>query len=321
MGLPISIASRMRIPLIAAPMQGVSGPELVSTICRNGVIGAFPTFNARTPEQLDYWLTIIGQACAEPSSAPCCPNIVMRRSAEALQTEVDILVKHRVKIVLASVGSPEAIIPQLHDIGCTVLTDVASMRHAEKAIKVGADGLVLLSAGAGGQTGWLNGLSFARAVRAIYDGPIGLAGGISDGHALWAAQVVGCDFSLMGSPFIATHESMASDGHKEMVVASGIDEIRLTKAINGFDANYLTRSILQTGLDLAELDIPLSVEEARRRFSADMAGEGPKRWRDIWSAGHTVAAVKKIRPAAELIAEIASEYHQATERTRGLLSR
>ncbi|ANT54899.1 NAD(P)H-dependent flavin oxidoreductase [Mesorhizobium amorphae] len=321
MGLPASITSRLRIPLIAAPMQRVSGPELVSAVCRKGAIGAFPTLNARTPKQLDEWLEKIERACAESDdiSAPCCPNIVMRRSPEALQADVDVLVKHRVKIVLASVGSPEAIIPQLHDVGCVVLTDVATMRHAEKAIKVGADGLVLLSAGAGGQTGWLNGLSFVRAVRSIYDGPVGLAGGISDGYALLAAQVLGCDFGMMGTRFIATHESLAPQGHKEMVAHSGIDDIHLTKAINGFDANYLRPSILKAGLDLAELAIPLSVEEARKRFSADLAGKGPKRWEDIWSAGHTVSAASEIQSAGDVVDEVAVEYHRAMGETAALV--
>ncbi|NGO54676.1 NAD(P)H-dependent flavin oxidoreductase [Allomesorhizobium camelthorni] len=322
MGLPTSITSQLRIPLIAAPMQHVSGPELVAAVCRKGAIGSFPTQNARTPEQLDEWLVRIERACAESDdvSAPCCPNIVMRRSPEALQADIDVLVKHRVRIVLASVGSPEAIIPQLHDVGCTVLTDVATMRHAEKAIKVGADGLVLLTAGAGGQTGWLNGLSFVRAVRSIYDGPVGLAGGLSDGNALWAARVLGCDFGMMGTRFIATHESLAPQGHKQMVVDSGIDDILLTKAINGFDANYLRSSILEVGLDLAELAIPLSVEEARKRFSADLAGTGPKRWADIWSAGHTVSVVSEIQPAGEVVDEIADEYHTAMNETAKLIS-
>ncbi|TCN19777.1 NAD(P)H-dependent flavin oxidoreductase [Sinorhizobium americanum] len=322
MDLPTSIASRLRIPLIVAPMHRVSGPELVSAVCRKGAIGAFPTINARTPEQLDEWLARIEGACAESDdvSAPCCPNIVMRRSPEALQADVDVLVKHRVKIVLASVGSPEAIIPQLHDVGCTVLTDIASMRHAEKAIKVGADGLVLLSAGAGGETGWLNGLSFVRAVRSIYDGPMGLAGGLSDGHALWAARVLGCDFGMMGTRFIATHESLAPQGHKEMVVHSSIDDIQLTKAINGFDANYLRPSILKAGLDPAELEVPLSAEEARKRFSADLAGTGPKRWADIWSAGHTISAVAKIQSVGDAVDEIANEYHSAATETAKLIS-
>ncbi|MER9832781.1 nitronate monooxygenase [Mesorhizobium sp. M0134] len=321
MGLPTSIASRLRIPLIVAPMGRVSGPDLVSAVCRKGVIGAFPTNNARTPEQLDEWLARIERTCAESDdvSAPCCPNIVMRRSAEALQADVDVLVKYRVKIVLASVGSPEAIIPQLHDIGCAVLTDVATMRHAEKAIKVGADGLVLLSAGAGGQTGWLNGLSFVRAVRSIYGGPVGLAGGVSDGHALWAARALGCDFGMMGTRFIATHESMAPQGQKEMVVHSGIDDIQLTKAVNGFDANYLRPSILKAGLDPAELEVPLSVEEARKRFTADLAGTGPKRWADIWSAGHTVSAVTKIQSAGYVVEEIVDEYQRAMSETAKLL--
>ena len=167
MTLPASIASRLKIPLIAAPMLRVSGPDLVSAACRGGVIGSFPTVNARTSEELDAWLTRIADDCArvDGPTAPVCPNIIMRRQPEVLAADVEVLVRHKVEMVIASVGSPEAVIRPLHDIGCLVFADVASVRHAEKALQVGADGLVLLSAGAGGQTGWLNGMAFVRALR------------------------------------------------------------------------------------------------------------------------------------------------------------
>lgn len=322
MSLPASIASRLKLPLIAAPMLRVSGPDLVSAACRNGVIGAFPTVNARTTEELDAWLARVAEECAqvEGPTAPVCPNIIMRRNPEVLLADVKVLVRHRVEMVIASVGSPEAIIRPLHDVGCKVFTDVASLRHAEKALEVGADGLVLLSAGAGGQTGWVNGMSFVRAVRAFYDGPVVLSGGISDGAALWAARVLGCDLAMMGTRFIATPESMAADRYKAMLVESRIDDVMLTRAFTGLDGNMLRPSIVAAGLDPEALAGPITPERARELYSA--AGSeraGPKRWVDVWSAGHTVSAVQAVRPAAELIDELAAEYTAAQRGSAALL--
>lgn len=323
MSLPESIASRLRLPLMAAPMLRVSGPELVSATCRAGVIGSFPTVNARTAETLDAWLTQIADDCARADgpTAPVCPNIIMRSQPDLLEADVAVLVRHRVPMVLASVGSPAPIIERMHDVGCLVLADVASMRHAEKAIAAGADGLVLLSAGAGGQTGWVNGMSFVRAVRAIWDGPLVLAGGISDGAALWGARAMGCDLGLMGTRFIATAESLAVDGYKSMLVDSSLDDVTLTRGISGLDANFLRPSIVACGLDPEEVSRPVSPERARELFSAYSAQmRGPKRWVDLWSAGHTVSAVGAVRPVAALVDEIAEEYAAAQEATRALLA-
>ncbi len=323
MTLPASISSRLRLPLMAAPMLRVSGPALVSAACRAGVIGSFPTVNARTAENLDAWLAEIEEdaARAEAPVAPVCPNIIMRSQPELLAADVDVLVRRRVPMVLASVGSPAPIVERLHDVGCLVLADVASMRHAEKALEAGADGLVLLSAGAGGQTGWANGMSFVRAVRAIWDGPLVLAGGISDGAALWAAQVMGCDLGLMGTRFIATRESLAADGYKAMLVDSGIDDVALTRGVSGLDANFLRPSILACGLDPDELARPVTPDRARELFSEYSAQmRGPRRWVDLWSAGHTVSAVDAVQPVAGLVDEIAAEYGAAQQATRALLS-
>jgi nitronate monooxygenase len=206
---------RLSLPLIAAPMFLVSGVELVVAACRNGVIGSFPTVNCRSSEQLDQWLTDIdirlkvhSDASGKPS-APVCANLIVHRSNARLEQDLAVLLRHRPEMVITSVGSPAPVIGPLHEAGALVFADVASIRHAERAVAAGADGLVLLTAGAGGQTGWLNPFVFVRAVRAFFDGPLVLAGGISDGHALRAAQALGCDLAYMGTKFIATRESMA----------------------------------------------------------------------------------------------------------------
>lgn len=322
MPLPHTIASRLRLPLIAAPMLRISGVELTTAACVNGVIGSFPTVNAREPEQLDAWLTQIAENCAraERPTAPVCPNVLMRTDPAKLDADVEVLVKHRVEMVLASVGSPEKYVRRLQDVGCFVLADVGSIRHAEKALAAGVDGLVLLSAGAGGQTGWANGMSFVRAVRDFYDGPLVLAGGISDGHALLSARVLGCDLGLMGTRFIATQEAQADPRYKAMLIDSGIDDIQLTRGISGIDANFLRPSIVACGLDPDEVAQPVSKEKSRELFSA-YAGQmrGPKRWVDLWSAGHTVSAVDRVSTVAELVEEVAGEYEAARAVARGFL--
>jgi nitronate monooxygenase len=323
MGLPISITSRLRLPLIAAPMLRVSGPDLVSAACRSGVIGSFPTVNARSADELDAWLSRIAADCAaaDGPTAPICPNIIMRREPALLAEDVKVLAKHRVEMVIASVGSPEAVIRPLHDVGCLVLADVASVRHAEKALAVGADGLILLSAGAGGQTGWANGMSFARAVRAMFDGPLVLSGGLSDGAALWAARTLGCDLGMMGTRFIATHESMAVDRYKQMLVDSRLDDVMLTRAFTGLDTNMLRPSVVAAGLDPQALAGPVTPERAQELFSAhSKEARGPRRWVDIWSAGHTVSGVQAVQPVASLVDQLAAEFNQARQATAALLA-
>jgi nitronate monooxygenase len=302
---------RLRLPLIAAPMFLVSGPALVTAACRAGVVGAFPTANCRSIDELDAWLTGFENALT-PRDAPHCPNLIMRRAS--LADELAVLLRHRVELVIASVGSPEPVIAPLHDIGCAVYADVASLRHAEKAIAAGADGLVLLTAGAGGQTGWANGFAFVRAVRGMFDGPIVLAGGVSDGTALWAAEVLGCDLAYMGTKFIATHESLAPDAYKAMLVESRLDDILLTSAMTGLETNMLRPSIVAAGLDPRDLPRGLSAESASALYGAP-GNPAPRRWKDMWSAGHSVSGVDRIRSVTDLIEATAREYAAARERT------
>ncbi|MET4700231.1 nitronate monooxygenase [Constrictibacter sp. MBR-5] len=311
--LPPSITSRLRLPVISAPMLRVSGPDLVAAACRSGVVGAFPTANARTVEELDAWLTDIGGRLAEAErpAAPVCPNLIIRQPR--LPEDLACLVRHRVEMVITSVGSPAAVVGPLHDIGCLVFADIASLRHAEKAIEAGADGLILLTAGAGGQTGWANPFAFVRAVRAIFDGPIVLAGGVGDGRALRAAEVLGCDLAYMGTRFIATTESMAAPAYKAMLVASGMDDVLLTRAFTGLDASMLRPSIVAAGLDPSKLDEEVAADRAKELYGggAGQAFGRPKRWTDIWSAGHSVSAVDEVMDTADLIDRLCVEYAAA----------
>lgn len=309
-GTPLSarITSRLRLPLIAAPMSRVSGPDLVIAACRAGVIGAFPTANVRSVEELDGWLTTIATTLAadEKPPAPYCPNLIIRQPR--FKDDLACLVRHKVEMVITSVGSPESAVGPLHDIGCLVLADIASLRHAKKAIEAGADGLILLTAGAGGQTGWANPFAFVRAVRALFDGPIVLAGGITDGISLAAACLLGCDLAYMGTRFIATRESMASVSYRQMLVESTLDDVLLTKAFTGLDASMLRPSIVAAGLDPSKLDESVSEARAREKFGAKNDAEGLKRWSEVWSAGHSVSGVRSVIGAADLIEEVALQY-------------
>ena len=306
MSLPQKLRDRLRLPLIAAPMFRVSGPELVIAACRAGVIGAFPTANCRSVDELDGWLRRM-RAALGPQDAPVCPNLIVRHAG--LQEQLHCLLQHRVEMVITSVGSPAPVIGPLHDIGCLVLADVASLRHARKAIEAGADGLVLLSAGAGGQTGWVNGLAFVRAVRRFFDGPLVLAGGIADGQALWAARVLGCDLGYMGTRFIATDESMAPPGYKQMLLDAEFDDVLLSSAFTGLPANMLRPSIVAAGLDPDALPEQLGVETAAALYGS--GADGPRRWQDIWSAGHSVSGVREIGPVAALVQRTQAEYEAA----------
>jgi nitronate monooxygenase len=298
-----ALRGRLRLPLIAAPMFRVSGVDLVVAACRHGVIGAFPTANCRSVEELDSWLSTIRSA---PLVAPWCANLIVHRSNPRMKDDLAVLLRHAPEIVITSVGSPAEVVTPLHDVGALVFSDVASIRHAERAIEAGADGLILLTAGAGGQTGWLNPFAFVRAVRRFFDGPLVLAGGISDGQALAAALTLGCDLGYMGTRFIATTESMAQPGYKQMLIDSNADDVLLTRAFTGLQTNMLRPSIVAAGLDPDNLP-----EHGDINVGEDITTSQPRRWRDIWSAGHSVWAVSKIVSVETLIQLVAAEYQIA----------
>lgn len=311
------ITSRLKLPLIAAPMLHVSGPELVIAACHAGIIGAFPTANARTVSELDEWLSAM--ALSNPDGdqiAPYCPNLIIRQSR--LRDDLECIIRHRAEMVITSVGSPVEVVGPLHDIGCLVFADVATLRHVEKAVAAGVDGLVLLTAGAGGQTGWLNPFAFVRAVRDIFDGPIVLAGGISDGKALWAARALGCDLAYMGTKFIASRESRGSDDYKKALVECSIDDVMLTNAFTGLQTSMLVPSIVAAGLDPLKLNQQITIPEATELYGGRNTTTGPKRWRDIWSAGHSVSGVRDVESVAALVDQILREFESARSATRDI---
>lgn len=304
--LPEVITRRLRLPLIAAPMFRVSGPDLVIASCRAGIIGSFPTLNAGSTAELEAWLARFADEAerSDGQLAPWSANVVMRdpRSAEHLE----VLRRTPPEIAIASVGSPAKMVEALAEKGTMVLADVATLRHAERAIQDGAAGLVLLTAGAGGNTGYLNPFAFVRAVRAFWQGPIILAGGLIDGVSLKAMRMLGCDLGYSGTRMIAAKESMASSGYREMLRSSSMDDVLLTRAFTGLDTNMLAPSIKAAGLDIGNLPATPSAEQARLAYSN--SEDGPKRWKDIWSAGHSVSGVREAQSVADIVDDLLREY-------------
>ena len=304
MSLPAPL-DRLALPLMAAPMTGVSGPELVIAACRNGVVGSFPTHNARSAAELDRWLRQITEAI-DVRAAPFAANLVVHRTNERLRDDVETLIEYGTPLVITSVGAPDRVVPPLHDAGCLVFADVASLRHAERALEAGADGLVLLAAGAGGQTGWASPLAFVRAVRERFDGPVVLAGGIGDGVALWAARTLGADLGYMGTKFIATVESLAEAEFRAALVTSTMDDITLSGALSGLPANLLTGWLESVTKDADPAD----------GFAHDRLLDR----RRVWSAGHSVSGVTGVLTVAELIERTRQEYDQARRTTAAALA-
>lgn len=305
------LKARLRLPVFAAPMFLVSGPDLVIEACREGVIGAFPSLNARPLETLEKWLRRISHTLAEDEkrqqgrTAPWAVNLIVHRSNQRLAHDLKLTVQYQAPIVITSLGTPRLVRDEVHSYGGLLFCDVNSLFYARKAADAGADGLVLVAAGAGGHTGLLTPFVFLAEVRKFFDGPIVLAGGISSGADVAAAIAMGADFAYLGTRFIAARESQAPDSYKQMLVDSGADDLVLTAYFTGVPANYLKRSVENAGIDPEELknanpDIQFDNEEKRARA-----------WRDIWSAGQGVGSVERVQSTAELVAELEDGYRAA----------
>jgi nitronate monooxygenase len=302
---PTILARNLKLPAIAAPMFLISGPEMVLAACRSGVIGSFPTPNARTPEILDQWMTQICAALASEGNAACwAANLVVHPSNSRLPADLDCVLKHKPPLVITALGSPIRVIEAVHSYGGLVFADVNSVSFARKAVAAGVDGLVLVAAGAGGHTGHTVGFAFVEEVRAFWGGPIVLGGAISTGHAIRAAEVLGADLAYLGTALIACEESMADPAYKQMVVEADAASIVPSKGITGITANWLRPSLIAAGYDPANMP-----EDKKPDF--ENAQDDAKAWKNLWSAGQGVGAVRSCVPLAELIARLKEEYDAA----------
>ncbi len=303
----MELKQQLSIPVVAAPMFLVSGPELLIACCKAGVVGSLTAENARSIEELTAWLDRIDRELggADATVAPWALNIIVRKEATArFDDELALIDRFKPPIVITSFGQPGSVAKRVHAYGGLVFHDVATMRHVEKAAEAGVDGLILLTAGAGGHTGTANPFAFVPQVRRVFDGAILLAGGIGDGRAVRAAEVLGADFAYMGTGFAATAESMASEAYKSLLVSQQMADVLTTDRISGVPATFLRGSIAQAGLD------PDLLPELASPRTPALPGN-LKAWRDVWSAGHGVGLISDIPPVADLVARLRDEYGAA----------
>ena len=311
--LPISITEHTTLPLIAAPMFLVSGVDLVTAACKSGVIGSYPVLNARTSEGAEEWMQQItlGLEAAKNSDpnariAPWSVNLITHRTNPRLQADLDLVVKYQCPLVITSLGSPGPAVEAVHSYGGLVVSDVITPGFAKKAALTGVDGLVLVCAGAGGHAGTLSPFAFIQAVREFWDGMLIYSGAISNGRQIRAAQIMGADLVYMGTSFIATTESMAEAEFKQMLIDSTLEDLVYTNAFSGAYANMLKPSIVAAGLDPDKL-IPKDKIDLRS-LQTEEKKEQTKAWKEIWSAGQGVGAIKDVPSVAELIARLRREY-------------
>jgi nitronate monooxygenase len=318
MSLPAQIEDRLRLPVFAAPMFIVSNPDLVIAQCTAGIVGSFPSLNARPADQLAVWLERITRELREwdaahpdQPAAPFAVNLIVHKSNDRLQHDLELCVKYRVPIVITSLGARPEVNEAVHGYGGIVMHDVINQHFAHKAIEKGADGLIAVCAGAGGHAGTLSPFAMIQETREWFDGPLALSGCIAHGGAVLAARAMGADVAYIGTPFIATDEANAVEAYKQDIIDSVAEEIVYTDYFSGVYGNYLARSVARAGYD------PANLPEAggdKMDFGANSEGtgaQGAKAWRDIWSGGQGVGAIKRVQPAAEYVAQLREEYAAA----------
>ena len=319
MSMPALFKGRLSIPVIGSPLFIISVPDLVIAQCKAGVVGSFPSLNARPASLLDEWIARITEELAaydkahpERPSAPFAVNQIVHKSNNRLDHDLAVCEKYKVPMLITSLGAREDLNKAAHDWGGIVFHDVINQKFAHKAVEKGADGLILVAAGAGGHAGTISPLAFVEETRAWYDGPIALSGAIANGRAIRAARILGADFAYIGSAFIATEEANAVEGYKEMITSSSAEDIVYSNLFTGVHGNYLKPSIVKAGLNPDEL--PTS-DPSKMSFGTDASGERnkPKAWKEIWGSGQGVGSVAEVLPAAELIARFKKEYDEAVD--------
>lgn len=301
-----ALHARMRLPVISAPMFLVSTPEMVVNACRAGVMGSFPAPNARTIADLRDWLETISGAVRD-TDAPWAFNMITHSSYGRFDEEIALVEEFRPQLVITALGGPHRVTPAVHGYGGLVFADVNSPTYAKKAIDKGADGLVLVCAGAGGHTGTYAMLPFIEEVRGFFDGPLIVGGGIGTGAQIRAVENLSVDFAYVGTKLLASPETMISDAYRDMVVQARMEDLVASKAITGALGNWMRPSLEAAGITAADLE-----SEAKIDFSGDMHA-GSKAWKNVWSAGQGVGSVTDIAPIARIVDRMADDYLAAVE--------
>ena len=294
--------SELRLPVIQAPLFLLSGPEMVIASCRAGIVGSFPSPNARTPEILEDWLIEITSALKGTSRvAPWAINLVMHRSNPRRHADLELAVKYQAPLVITALGSPEEAVEAVHGYGGKIYADVNSVEFARRAAATGVDGLALICAGAGGHTGQISPFAFVEEVRQFFDGEIILSGAVSNGRAIYAAEVLGADYVYMGTRFIPSHACLAADDYKQMVVDASAGDIVTSDSVTGVKANWLKNSLLNAGYDLKNMPPAGDIN------FLEAAGD-VKRWRDIWAAGQAVGSITQQQSIKDIVDQLEQEY-------------
>lgn len=307
--VPQALIGRLRLPVMAAPMFLVSGPELVVACCRAGVVGSFPALNARPAAELDRWLCATRDALAcdgDRRPAPVAVNLIVHQSNGRLGEDLATIVRHRVPLVITSLGDPAAVVEAVHAYDGLVFHDVVMARHARKAMRAGVDGIIAVASGAGGHAGTQSVVSLVRELREIWDGCLVAAGAITDGFAVRAVEVLGADLAYVGTRFIATREAAADGAYKAMLVSGQVSDLVYTDRVSGVHGNFLAPSLAQAGAGEERTqsgDVPVAVQ---------VAGEAEAvAWKTAWSAGHGLATIHDLPTVGELVARMADEYQRA----------
>ena len=315
MALPEILKGTLRLPVVGAPLFIISHPPLVLAQCKAGIVGSFPALNARPEAQLDEWLAQITEELANHTAAnpdrPAAPfavNQIVHRSNTRLEHDLQMCEKYKVPIVISSLGAVPEVNQAVHSYGGIVLHDIINNRHANSAIRKGADGLIAVAAGAGGHAGPLSPFALVREIRDWFDGPLLLSGAISTGHGVLAAQAIGADLAYIGSPFIATPEARAMDEYKDAIVESAAADIVYSNYFTGIHGNYLKPSIARAGMDPDNLPVadPTKMDFGQKK-------SGAKAWKDIWGSGQGIGAIKQVQPVAAYVDRLEEEYRSARE--------
>ncbi len=309
----------LSLPAIAAPMFLISGPALVIECCKNGIVGTFPALNQRTSEGFEQWLVEIKEALSAyekesgKKAAPYGVNLIVHPTNPRLEADLKICIKHKVPIIITSLGAVSQVVNAVHSYGGLVFHDIIKKRHAEKAAEAGVDGLILVSAGAGGHAGTINPISLISEVKKFYDKTIILSGCISTGRDIASAMQMGADLAYMGTRFINTTESQAPDAYRDMIIDAGASDVVYTAAISGVHANFLSASLKAAGISDEDLKKDHKVD-----FGKELDTEA-KAWKTIWSAGQGVTTVKDVLPVSDLVDRLKQEFREAVQAQAALL--
>lgn len=317
MPLPASLQDSLSLPLVAAPMFLISGPELALACCKQGIVGSFPALNQRTSEGFEDWLIQMNEELAafrsanpEAKTAPYAVNLIVHRTNPRWQADLELCVKHQVPIIITSLGAASQVVEAVHSYGGVVFHDVTNQKHARKAAEAGVDGIIAVAAGAGGHAGTINPFVLVHEIREVFDGTILLAGGLSHGEDLLAAQALGADLAYLGTRFINTFESQADEAYRNMIIEAVSGDIIHTPAVSGVPASFMRQSLEAAGFPMDKLNQAGEINYGEKLKPID---DEAKAWKTVWSAGQGVSQIHDVLTVPDLVSRLTEEYRNAQE--------